>query len=110
MTGTCYLPFIPVLCLSPGYNAKEYEKRRGERIEKPRIESKRYYTPPSIESDFDHCMQVRKTHQSIVRHAKKNEIKMAMVSTRLNITNRHQELNPRFARVRPVCVSHRASF
>ena len=35
----------------------QYEKRRGERIEKPRVESKRYYTPPSIESDFDCCKQ-----------------------------------------------------
>ena len=45
--------------ICPGYNATKYEKRRGERIEKPRVESKRYYTPPSIESDFNRCMQVR---------------------------------------------------
>ena len=61
--------------ICPGYNVKEYEKRRGERIEKPRVESERYYTPPSIESDFDCCMQVRKTHQSMVRHTKEERNK-----------------------------------
>ena len=45
--------------ICPGYNARKYGKRRGERIEKPGVESKRCYTPPTIESDFDRCMQVR---------------------------------------------------
>ena len=30
--------------ICPGYNARKYEKRRGERIERPRVESERYYT------------------------------------------------------------------
>ena len=36
--------------ICPGYNARKYEKRRGERIEKPRVESERYYTSPSVQS------------------------------------------------------------
>ena len=41
-----------VIC--SGYNVRKYEKRRGETLEKPRVESKRYYTPPGKESDFNY--------------------------------------------------------
>ena len=48
-----------VNAICPGYNARKYDKRRGERIKKQGVESERCYTPPSVESDFDRCMQVR---------------------------------------------------
>jgi len=44
-----------VNAMCPGYNARKYEKQeeRKERREKPMVESERYYTQPSVQSDFD---------------------------------------------------------
>jgi len=41
--------------ICPGYNARKYEKQeeRKERREKPMVKSERYYTQPSVQSDFD---------------------------------------------------------
>ena len=44
-----------VNAMCPGYNARKYEKQeeRKERREKPMVKSERYYTQPSVQSDFD---------------------------------------------------------
>src|ERR1700744_6440787 len=99
-----------VNAICPGYNARKYEKRRGERIEKPGVKSKKYYTPPSVESDFDRCMQVRDdspvSSQTHEEERNKNSVKMSAHFEYYQPTPRAKP----HTRARHVCISHHASF